>query len=1385
MQTTNPKTSSKPKTPKKTQSKKEPAMSSTPTPSWPDQFPQLQPEESTVTVDRRTSHSCLSKWAVPYDSKLKPKKTLYSPYFELGGFDFRFMLYPRGDSLAPPGYLSLYVQIQDPRCCSKFDCFASYKLSILNHEDGSKSLTRESYYRFSVSFNAIKECNISVSAGLSAGLRNSIVNKKGDTYIGRYTWKIGNFTRLKDILKKKKMKGVFLKSRKFQIANHEFRLVVYPRGQSQKPFHLSMFLEVLGPQNATTEWSSFVSYQLYIVDQKKGGISISKESQERCSKDTKELGWSEFVTLTSFFDKDSGYLVQDTFVLGAEVLILKETFKMQDIPESTNNPAYKEADKKRWLITWKLENFFSLKKILATQKIYSKYFQVDQLELRIGVHVLSDTVYAYLECNPSVVNDPDKDFWVSYRMTMVNQKNPAKNFRKESSLHTKTCTNCDLQFMKLSDVVDANDGFVMGEMVTFVCEILDCCPWFDFSELEVLGDVTATELHETTSSGTCKVSGCNVDISSEIVATGRGHFNVEDNASPVLALLKEEFKGDLRSWAVMLVATRLYLDNPVKLHNFLHQLTGIDTGQIVNEDKFLFKEAIRDADFMRQKIDNALLDVMVECCQRINRKSGRDPYDASSKPYLDNNETSSQSKFHWKSRLANFFRSPVQERFRGIHDCMENGGNMSEKANYAHHDSSSESESFEGILEFIVNSLKALDDAVTQDPLVSSQGCQYLEKILVLLDEVPKHLLPDLVFLLPKLAYQCKHKVVATALLDQLQKPGVESSMRLPVLEAMCQLHFGIDVWERTYFHASEVVHDLNGEALGSAIRLLFKAASECQHIPQAACIVRQRLERLGAEVSHYVLDLLRKMLNSSADLAGTMLQEIDSVFSSDQKHWTNCIRPLSSSNNGLATGSLHAGDHHFSNIFMLLVMLAIPSIAIETTHTFEKGIANGFIMDRLVEMVLEKCASILGVNVVSSEKHQFGDTETARKGSMDSLYSEEVFTLVFGLADKLFLSRHSQVHGFLKKFYSILFRLFADENHQKKMLRQLVDHSTSDTDNFSKTSIDVLVFLVHEECEVARLVLSMIIGDIQIANSDRSALQIQLRAREDENIRTEDELQTELAKIRTEKLALLERLDKSEADNLHYKSEIRLERDRFAQEKKELSEQEQAAKREFQHTCSKQQGKLVTLSNEKKFYQDTANDLKVQLSKLKAKNKQELKKLCKEKNVLAEKLRNAAEADRKRFDEERRRLTFQVAAQQEAQQSLLDEIQQLKQNLEQVRQEKQEKEDEVARYKTCNDELNMQLNNSQQCVQFLKLSLEKEMLLHAPLYGVGLQDLSMNELEILSGIHEDGLRNIRAIQHSVRSETKSPPPYSTADTLENFDGDVPSSPTSSCFSQQ
>lgn len=34
-------------------------------------------------------------------------------------------------------------------------------------------------------------------------------------------------------------------------------------------------------------------------------------------------------------------------------------------------------------------------------------------------------------------------------------------------------------------MLEADAGFLVRDTVVFVCEILDCCPWFEFSDLEV------------------------------------------------------------------------------------------------------------------------------------------------------------------------------------------------------------------------------------------------------------------------------------------------------------------------------------------------------------------------------------------------------------------------------------------------------------------------------------------------------------------------------------------------------------------------------------------------------------------------------------------------------------------------------------------------------------------------------------------------------------------------------------------------------------------------------------------------------------------------------------------------------------------------------------
>ena len=165
----------------------------------------------------------------------------------------------------------------------------------------------------------------------------------------------------------------------------EFYMILVLSGQSQPPCHLSVFLEVTDSRNTSSDWSCFVSHRLSVVNQRMEDKSVTKESQNRYSKAAKDWGWREFVTLTSLFDQDSGFLVQDTVIFSAEVLILKETSIMQDITENDSELSSSGSPvDKRSSFTWKVENFLSFKEIMETRKIFSKFFQAGGCELRIG-----------------------------------------------------------------------------------------------------------------------------------------------------------------------------------------------------------------------------------------------------------------------------------------------------------------------------------------------------------------------------------------------------------------------------------------------------------------------------------------------------------------------------------------------------------------------------------------------------------------------------------------------------------------------------------------------------------------------------------------------------------------------------------------------------------------------------------------------------------------------------------------------------------------------------------------------------------------------------------------------------------------------------------------
>lgn len=81
----------------------------------------------------------------------------------------------------------------------------------------------------------------------------------------------------------------------------------------------------------------------------------------------------------------------------------------------------------------------------------------------------------------------------------------------------------------------------------------------------------------------------------------------------------------------------------------------------------------------------------------------------------------------------------------------------------------------------IVISLRALDSAVPHGCPEPRKRPQAVRKIALVLEKAPKEFQKDLIELVPKLVDGSEHSLAACALLDHLQKPDVEPSLRLPV----------------------------------------------------------------------------------------------------------------------------------------------------------------------------------------------------------------------------------------------------------------------------------------------------------------------------------------------------------------------------------------------------------------------------------------------------------------------------------------------------------------------------------------------------------------------------------------------------------------------------
>ncbi|XP_065003666.1 ubiquitin C-terminal hydrolase 12-like isoform X2 [Musa acuminata AAA Group] len=126
----------------------------------------------------------------------------------------------------------------------------------------------------------------------------------------KFRWTIENFSRLN--IKK-------LYSDIFYVGGYKWRVLIFPKGNNVD--HLSIYLDVADSATLPYGWSRYAQFALAVVNQIHSKYTIRKDTQHQFNSRESDWGFTSFMSLSELYDPSRGYLVNDTCVIEAEVVV--------------------------------------------------------------------------------------------------------------------------------------------------------------------------------------------------------------------------------------------------------------------------------------------------------------------------------------------------------------------------------------------------------------------------------------------------------------------------------------------------------------------------------------------------------------------------------------------------------------------------------------------------------------------------------------------------------------------------------------------------------------------------------------------------------------------------------------------------------------------------------------------------------------------------------------------------------------------------------------------------------------------------------------------------------------------------------------------------------
>ena len=170
------------------------------------------------------------------------------------------------------------------------------------------------------------------------------------------------------------------------------------------------------------------------------------------------------------------------------------------------------------------------------------------------------------------------------------------------------------------------------------------------------------------------ISGDEEDMFHNLLSRAGFHLTYGDNPSQPQVTLREKLLMDAGAIAGFLTGLRVYLDDPAKVKRLLlpTKLSGNNgskkdaTRGDTNSPSLI--NLLMGVKVLQQAIIDLLLDIMVECCQSSEARTGYESSDTSSKPSLDSNRVSTPSERRGDGEVAERTQFRVHQRLESEAD---------------------------------------------------------------------------------------------------------------------------------------------------------------------------------------------------------------------------------------------------------------------------------------------------------------------------------------------------------------------------------------------------------------------------------------------------------------------------------------------------------------------------------------------------------------------------------------------------------------------------------------------------------------------------------------------------------------------------------------------